>query len=579
MKPYGEALVKGSKPKSYKSRPVPFSLKERFEEYLQHLEDEGIISPIQFREWSTLIVPVIKKDDKLRICGDYKITVNPTLHIDRQPIPKIDEIFTSLIPGPYFTKLDLKGAYHQIQVDPELSKVLTLNTYKGLYAANILPFGISSAPGIFQRIMDQILQGLPGVTRYLDDILLSEKKKLEDHLGILGKVLARLRTMNLELNKCLFLKEGLECRQTAAREPHFADPCPKPKDVNQSQSFLRLANYYRHFLPNLSQILSPLNWLLRKNIREQENAFSNVKKLLVSEKVLVHFNPVYLLILACDASSHGLGVLLFQRLPDNTEKPIAFASRTLSKAGLNYSQIDKEATAIEFGVFFSVIKEIALGGILGRSRVFRLVVYKSTDDHKNADALSRNFLLITEEQGDEAKVFCISQIKSLPISDNKIKFETQRDLVLSNIKYFVLNEWPTICNKDNLKPFYSRRLEIRCHSVWWPDHDIEDLVKICVACQQVRRLPNQTVCSSPKSDYPWHCIHMDYAGPSSTLSNWPEVEVMKSSMAYNTIRSLREIFSRKGLPQVVVMTTDSTIVLRHLIIQVQMDYRKGFSKH
>ncbi|UYV82657.1 K02A2.6-like [Cordylochernes scorpioides] len=182
-----------------------------------------------------------------------------------------------------------------IGVDPELDKVLTLNTNKGLYTVNRIPFGISSAPDTFQRIIDK--NTIRATLVYLDNILISGKC-LEGHLGILGKVLTQV----LEYFDQIIDSPKVYVELNKKIEP-FVN-CPIPNDI-----------------------LSPLNWLLRENIR-------NVKKILVTEKVLVNYNPMYSLILPCDASSHGLGTMLCHKLPDNYEKTIAFASRTLSKASL-----------------------------------------------------------------------------------------------------------------------------------------------------------------------------------------------------------------------------------------------------
>ena len=109
------------------------------------------------------IVPVLKKDKKsVRICGDFKRTVNPVARLDRYPIPKVDDLFTSLGGGEMFSKIDLSQAYQQVPLEENLRKVVVINTQKGLFCFTRLPFGISSAPGIFQRVMENLLQGVRG---------------------------------------------------------------------------------------------------------------------------------------------------------------------------------------------------------------------------------------------------------------------------------------------------------------------------------------------------------------------------------------------------------------------------------
>ena len=123
--------------------------------------------------------------------------------------------------------------------------------------------------------------------------------------------------------------------------------------MSELRSFLELVNYCSKFLPDLASILAPLYSLLQKKWvwkKPQENAFHAVKELLRSSRVLVHFNEKLPLILACDASSYGLGAVLSHRMPDGSDRPIGFVSRTLSVTERRYSQLDREALAIIFGV-------------------------------------------------------------------------------------------------------------------------------------------------------------------------------------------------------------------------------------
>ena len=190
-----------------KARPVPLALKVKVEKELNRLQSEGIISPVEFTEWAAPIVPVVKQDGSVRICGDYKCTVNQVSKLDNYPIPKTEDMLATLGGGNTSTKLDMSQAYQQLLLDEESKKFTTINTHKGLYQYNRLPFGVSSAPGIFQRTMENLLQGIPHVVVQVDDILVSGKGD-PDHLANLEAVLSRLSTAGLKLRlaKCLFVQ-------------------------------------------------------------------------------------------------------------------------------------------------------------------------------------------------------------------------------------------------------------------------------------------------------------------------------------------------------------------------------------
>ena len=144
-------------------------MKPKIETELNRLVCIGIIHPIQFSDWATPIVPVMKPDRSVQICGDFKV-INPLSKLDRYPIPRIEDLFSTLGGGQKFTKLDMSHAYMQIELENISQQYIVINTHKGLFRYSRLPFGISSAPAIFQRVMDSLLQDIPGVLVYLDDI-------------------------------------------------------------------------------------------------------------------------------------------------------------------------------------------------------------------------------------------------------------------------------------------------------------------------------------------------------------------------------------------------------------------------
>ena len=200
-----------ARPAFYPARSVPYALRDKVDMELDRLKEEGTLEPVEISEWAAPIVPVLKSDKQsVRICGDFRLTVNPVSKLDRYPIPKVEDLFAKLSKGKCFTKLDLSQAYQQLPLEEESKKFVVINTHKGLFQYTRLPFGISSAPGIFQRVMESLLQGIKGVVVYLDDILITGASE-EAHLQTLDEVLSRLEKAGLRVKgkKCEFMRPSV----------------------------------------------------------------------------------------------------------------------------------------------------------------------------------------------------------------------------------------------------------------------------------------------------------------------------------------------------------------------------------
>lgn len=323
-------------PRFCKARSVPYSIKVKVEEELTRLVAEGILEPVTFSDWAAPIAAIRKSDKQsVRICGDYKMSVNPVFKLDRYPIPRVEDLFATLSGGESFSKIDLSQAYNQVLLDEDSKQYTVINTHKGLFRYNRLPFGINSAPGIFQRVMKGLLQGMDGVIVYIDNILVTGKTRTE-HIKTLDEVLARLGKAGLHLNKnkCVFLAPSVSylgfCIDSQGLHPlpekvRAIQDAPKPSNVTELKSFLGLVQYYSKFLPNLYIVQAPLYRLLRKGYewkwaKPEGEAFAEAKKLLTSSQLLVHYDPALPIVLACDASSYGIGAVLSHKLSDGSER-------------------------------------------------------------------------------------------------------------------------------------------------------------------------------------------------------------------------------------------------------------------
>ena len=491
IEPYRATLQvkQGATPKFVKPRPVPFATKDAVGRELDRLEKDGILERVPHSDWAAPIVVVPKKDGSFRICGDYRLTVNPVLAVDQYPLPRPEDLFATLSGGTIFTKLDLSQAYLQVQLDDESAKYTTINTHQGLYQYRRLPFGVASAPALFQKLMDTVLQGIPGVICYIDDILLSSADE-STHMATLEVVLARLQQHGFRLrkDKCKFLTSAVEYLghivnaegvQATPEKVEAICQAPAPTNVTELRSLLGLVNYYGKFVPNLATILHPLNNLLKTDVKwnwteECSQAFAQVKKNLTSAPVLTHYDPDLPINLAADASAYGVGAVIAHVFPDGTERPIAYASRSLTSSERNYAQIEREALSLVFGVkrfhqylygrkFSLVTDHKPLTAIFGSkkgipslaaARLQRWAIllsaydyhisYKPTQQHGNADGLSRLPLPTghLSEADDTCSLFNMGQIHALPTTAADVRKATRSDKVLSQVCEYVLRGWP-----------------------------------------------------------------------------------------------------------------------------------------
>ncbi|KAL9950577.1 hypothetical protein ACROYT_G043093 [Oculina patagonica] len=496
-----------SKPKFFKPRPVPYALKGAIEQELDRLESMGVIEKVRYSEWAAPIVPVVKPDNSIRVCGDYKVTVNSVLEVDQHPLPNPEELFVTLSGGEKYSKLDLSRAYQQILLDDDSREYVTINTHKGLYRPTRLPFGVSSASAIFQSKIEQVLQGIPMVVCRVDDILISGKND-QDHLDHLNEVLERLGSagLRLKLSKCKFMQptveylgyridaqgiHAIEKKVEAIRE------APAPENQHQLRSFLGMINYYSKFISNYSTITHPLNELLKDGVEwkwseDQQRSFNQLKDKLSNAPVLTHFSETLPLKLDTDASQYGIGAVISHVLPSGEERPIAYASRTLSKSERNYAQIEKEALSIIFGVkkfhqylygrkFLLVTDHKPLTTLLGpksgiptlaaaRLQRWALLLaayqydieYRSTEKHANADCLSRLPIHSDKscEEVDEVRLINLLQIESLPMNVDQVRKATRTDPILSRVLQFVMTGWPDKQIAPEITPYFHKRHEI-----------------------------------------------------------------------------------------------------------------------
>ncbi|UYV80756.1 K02A2.6-like [Cordylochernes scorpioides] len=326
------------------------------------------------------------------------------------PFPKFSEdIFAILEKGVNFSKIDLSQTYLQLELDEASRDRAVINIHKGLYKMNRLPYGIASAPAIWQRIIEQILSGIPKT--------LGETET--DNLNNLEAVLNWLNEYGLKANeeKCKFFQERLEYRghvidrnglHTADNKIRAINDAPEPLNVTQLRAFIDFVTYYHLSIRNAAEIMSPLYDLLKKGTKWNwspscRKEFKLVKHIISSDQILMAYDPELPLRLSCDSSSYGIGVVLSHVDNEGNERPMYFISRTLSPAENKYYQVDKECLKFTLETdnkplqyIHSPKREISTNmsarlqrwSLILSSYNFRIEC-KKTGDRGNADGLSR----------------------------------------------------------------------------------------------------------------------------------------------------------------------------------------------
>ncbi|XP_054284286.1 uncharacterized protein K02A2.6-like [Macrosteles quadrilineatus] len=504
-------LKENTTPVFCKPHNVPFSLRPAVDKELDNLVRNDVIYPVTKTDWATPIVVVPKADKSVRICGNFKITLNQCIRTDHYPLPNPDEIFAQIGDAKYFCKLDLASAYNQVKIKESSQALLTINTLRGLFRYKRLPYGISSAGSIFQSVMDKIMSGIQNAYCYLDDILLISHSP-EEMVVLVHKVLTRLSEYGVKINetKSKFfqksivflghLLDGTGIHPSPELSRAIVE-APRPNDVTQLRSYLGLLNYYGKFLPNLSTLLYPLHQLLNNGVQWKwndkcEEAFEKSRKLLLQNNVLMPFDPKLDILVTCDSSQYGVGAVMAHVLPDGSERPIAFASRTLSQSERKYAQIEREALAIVFAVkrfhvflygrkFRLVTDHKALIFILGpnksiptlsAARVQRWalilaayqyeLIYRKGSEISNADALSRLPCNYDQKEPEEINFFSTSY--SLPITHKEIGLASKFDPILSKAMDYTLHGWPNHVSEE-LQPFTDKthQLSVELNCLLW----------------------------------------------------------------------------------------------------------------
>jgi len=287
----------------------------------------GIIEPAA-SPWASNVVLVTKKDGSLRFCVDYR-RLNSITYKDSYPLPLIDNCLNALAGSSWYSTLDLRSGYYNIPIAESDRDKSAFITRQGCFRFTVMPFGLTCAPSVFQRLMDVVLCGLSYqiCLVYLDDIIVFGRT-FEEQLERLEEVFKRLRSANLKLkpSKCFLCQRSVEFLGHVVSEKGLTMQSSKIeaindwtscKDVSEVRAFMGLSGYYRRFVKDFSSIAAPLYGLTQKGVEfcwtaECQEAFDELKRRLTSEPILALPTDDGTYVLDTDASDFGLGAILSQ---------------------------------------------------------------------------------------------------------------------------------------------------------------------------------------------------------------------------------------------------------------------------
>lgn len=569
-------LKEGAKPRNppmYKCSPY---VQEAVNKEVARFKELDAIEEC-FSEWTNPLVPVPKKNGKLRVCLDSR-KINKLTVKDSYPMRNMNDIFTRLGHAVYFTVIDLKDAYFQIPLKEESRNFTAFRTAEGVFRFKVLPFGLINAPFSMSRLMAKAI-GFdlePNVFVYLDDIVIATET-FEEHLRLLRIVAERLRKagLTISLDKSRFCRKQVMYLGYLLNEKGVAIDSARiqpildyarPRTQEDIRRLMGLAGFYQKFIKNYSRITAPITDLLTKEnkkfqwTKEAEEAFLELKSVLTSAPILGNpdFNKQF--IIESDASDRALGAALVQE-QEGVTRVISYFSKKLNRTQRRYSAVEKECLGVLLaiqnfrhyveGTHFKVVTDARsllwlfnVGAETGNAKLLRWALriqaydfdleYRKGKANITADCLSRSIELdslslaqpdVDYEDLMEKIVKNPTKFSDFRVIDGKIfryvkTCERQSDPRFAWKHYPTLSERTKIIEREHNKAHlgFDKTLSSVKQRYFWPkmNEEIRKYCRQCLKCQTSKSgNTNVTPPMGPQKpvEYPWQFITLDYVGP------------------------------------------------------------------
>ena len=343
---------------------IPLHRKQQVDDAIKELLEADIIRPSS-SPFNAPIVHIIKPDNSVRITQDFR-KLNARIKNIAQPLPTIDDLLSCLHGAKFFTKLDMRKAFHCLKIREQDREFTAFSVNHKHFEFNRCAMGIKSSPGYFTQLMNKVLEGIHGVyvVSYMDDLLVYSKTA-QEHLQHIKLVLQRIRQANLRLNssKCEFFKTTVSYLGHVISDSGTS-PSPEkveimknleaPKSVRGVRQFVGIFSFYRRYIPHFSEIADPIIQLTKKGVKfvwdeKCQTAFDTLKNALTNPPILAYPDINKKFILQTDASNRAIGAVLLQ-VHEHIEKPIFYLSHRLNETMRKLPSIELEAYSIIYAL-------------------------------------------------------------------------------------------------------------------------------------------------------------------------------------------------------------------------------------
>ncbi|XP_048001410.1 uncharacterized protein K02A2.6-like [Leguminivora glycinivorella] len=507
-------------PVSQPLRRIPIPLEKKVEEKLQDLIKRDIIEEVSgSSKWVSPIVPILKENGELRLCVDMR-RANAAIMRENHPLPTMDKLLPQVRDAKYFSKLDIRDAFHQLELHPDSRHITTFITSLGMYRYKRLMFGITCAPEIFQKTIEKLLLGCEGVINFMDDILVYGRDK-EEHDTRLQQVTNVLKENNVVLKeeKCIigvtkvhFLGHELSAEGVRPLQKYLSaiQQFRSPKTVGELQSFMGLVNYVGRWIPNLSTLTEPMKLLLRN--RPGKNTVLHAK----IQKYRAHQNGL-------NDNNLSSGEPIEHHIQQIVEyiRPRAISLNEVAY----YSEKDPEIQKVKAGLY-----------------------------HNNWD--------------EEVKIYKLFQTELCFYEE--ILLRGTRIVIPKDLRKIILT-----AAHEGHPGIVAMKARLRA-KVWWPkyDREAEKLVKSCAGCTLVSAPnPPNPLKRRELPDEAWKDVAIDLLGPLPSgdhifviidyFSRYKEVKICRKIDSTEMTKHLLEIFSRLGDPATITADNGRQFISDH----------------